>query len=196
MKTKFKKRYILLAVVILLAILLYFILNKRGKTDIVVPDTTEQLTVTSPAFEHLGVIPQKHTGKGEDISPALYLSELSDDAVSIAVIMDDLDIPVVSNYNHWVIWNIPVQNTIPEGVLAGDTVPTLGNAMQGIGYGEHTYKGPEPPFGTHRYQYHVFVLDTMLELDSSSKKEDLVNAIDGHILQYGSLTGWYPKEKN
>ena len=53
-----------------------------------------------------------------------------------------------------------------------------------------------PLFGTHRYQFHVFVLDSTLDLDSSHGKSDLLNAMEGHILQYGTLTGWYPHTAN
>jgi len=53
-----------------------------------------------------------------------------------------------------------------------------------------------PPFGTHRYQFHVFVLDSTLDLDSTCGKSDLLNAMEGHILQYGTLTGWYPHTAN
>jgi len=153
-----------------------------------------ELFVTSPSFVD-GIIPEQFTGNGEDRSPQLVFENLSADAVSIAVIMDDLDVPGVGVYNHWTIWNIPPQNLIPEGIPEGVTVGELGGAVQGVGYGLHRYRGPKPPFGNHRYQFHVFVLDTMLDLKAASRKKDLLAAMDGHILQYGSVTGAYPSGK-
>ena len=141
-------------------------------------------------------MPDKYTGHGEDASPALELSELAEDAVSIVIIMDDLDVPWKSNYTHWVIWNIPASTHIPEGISHGDVVHELNGAIQGTAYGQNCYRGPMPPFGTHRYQFHVFALDTSLDLNSSCGKNDLVNAMEGHILQYGAIIGWYPREAN
>ncbi|MBP3241917.1 MAG: hypothetical protein J6M92_15465 [Oribacterium sp.] len=38
--------------------------------------------------------------------------------VALAIILDDLDHPLFSDFNHWVAWNIPCTNTIP-GALRG-----------------------------------------------------------------------------
>jgi Raf kinase inhibitor-like YbhB/YbcL family protein len=158
-----------------------------------VSETIPDLSVTCTAFENLGTIPDKYTGRGEDISPPLDLSELAENAVSVAIIMDDLDVPWSANYTHWVVWNIPALTHIPEGLSHGETIPELEGAIQGVAFGRNRYSGPMPPFGTHRYQFHVFVLDTILALNSSCGKSDMIDAMEGHILQYGTLTGWYPR---
>lgn len=151
----------------------------------------ENLKVESNAFENGGNIPVKHTGKGEDVSPLLMLEGISNGAVSIVIIMDDLDFPF-GTYNHWVMWNIPASfSVIPEAVPKETIVSSLGNAVQGKSNygGKHYYRGPLPPFGSHTYVFKVFVLDTMLELDSDAGKSQVMKAMDGHILQYGTLTG-------
>lgn len=149
----------------------------------------QELSVTSDAFENGGEIPIKYTGRAEDVSPELKLSALSEEAKSIAIIMEDLDIPVIGILPHWVIWNLPVQTVIPENIPHGESLTSLGDAMQGIGYGRHGYKGPNPPFGSHRYQFHVYVLDCRLNLSGNAGKKALMKAMEGHILQYGSITG-------
>lgn len=68
---------------------------------------------------------QKHTGFGEDISPAFKIENMSHKAVSIAIIMDDLDVVFSNEYNHWCIWNIPKTNEIAENIPHGKTVPIL-----------------------------------------------------------------------
>lgn len=190
------KRIVFAVILAVLVIMAFFFLNKRGHTDIVINSSIPRLNVVSSAFINLGVIPDKYTGRGEDLSPALELFELVDDAVSIAIIMEDLDVPWKSNFIHWVIWNIPASTHIPEGISHGGTVHELNGAIQGVAYGRNRYRGPMPPFGTHRYQFHVFVLDTTFDLDSSCGKRDLIDAMEGHILQYGTLIGWYPREAN
>jgi Raf kinase inhibitor-like YbhB/YbcL family protein len=150
-----------------------------------------ELIVKSPAFEHEGLIPIEYTGHGDDRSPELRLSGIDEGAVSIAIFMDDLGHPIPP-YNHWVIWNIPVMETIPAGIPQGEFVDSLSGAVQGRGYGKHRYRGPKPPFKwSHRYQFNVFVLNCVLDLPSSSRKSDLLKAMEGHILQQAVLIGHY-----
>lgn len=145
----------------------------------------------TPAFEHEGLIPEQYTGYGADISPELHLSDVDLRAKSIAIIMDDLGHPIPA-YNHWVIWNIPVMQVIPANIPHGKTVKSLSNAVQGRGYGKHKYRGPKPPFKwSHRYQFNIYVLDCTLDLPNASRKRNLLNAMDGHILQQAALVGHY-----
>ncbi|MGL5436911.1 MAG: YbhB/YbcL family Raf kinase inhibitor-like protein [Lachnospiraceae bacterium] len=133
----------------------------------------------------------QYTGYGADISPELHLAEIDGRAKSLAVIMNDMGHPVPA-YNHWVIWNIPVMMTIPGDISHGAQVMELGGAVQGRGYGKNRYRGPKPPFnGSHVYQFNVYVLDCMLDLPGSSRKRALLAAMEGHILQYGCLSGRY-----
>ncbi|HBG11507.1 MAG TPA: YbhB/YbcL family Raf kinase inhibitor-like protein, partial [Clostridium sp.] len=47
-----------------------------------------------------------------------------------------------------------------------------------------------PPFNwSHLYQFNVYALDCLLDLPSKSRKRDLLAAMQGHILQEGSLVG-------
>lgn len=62
------------------------------------------------------------------------------------------------------------------------------------GYGKHCYRGPKPPFNRkHRYKFMVYALDTNLQMETFSKKSDLVNAIEGHVLAKGELIGKYQR---
>ncbi len=153
----------------------------------------ENLAVTSTAFENGGMIPKRHTGRGEDISPDLSFGPLNGKAQSIAILMDDLDHPIGA-YNHWIIFDIPASITlVPENVPKDERVEALGNAVQGLSDygGKHYYRGPKPPFGTHRYVFRVYILDAFLNLPPSAGKPALLKAMEGHVLQYGTLTGLY-----
>ena len=169
-----------------------FVLWQRGvRAGIDYPEAT--LTVTSTAFENEGIMPKRYTGRGEDLSPELSFGPLDRKAVSIAIVMDDLDHPIGA-YNHWVMWNIPAACTsVPEGVEKGETVSSLGGAVQGRSDygGKHYYRGPKPPFGMHSYIFRVYALDCMLSLEANAGKKELLKAMEGHILQYGTLTGLF-----
>ena len=47
------------------------------------------LTLTSPAFSHLGEIPGRFTCEGEDLSPPLTWSGVPEGTESLALIVDD-----------------------------------------------------------------------------------------------------------
>ena len=134
--------------------------------------------------------PLKYTGRGEDKSPEFIIHNLSPDAKTIAIIMDDIKNHLFGIFNHWVIWNIPAQSKIQGGIPAGRVVPSLGNAVQGIGYGRHRYAGPKPPKGKqHAYKFTLYVLDREISLKNNAKKKHLLKAIETHIIQQGEITG-------
>ena len=100
----------------------------------------EALTVTSDAFKEGGKIPLKYTGRAEDLSPELKLSAVSEKAKSIAVILDDLDVPGMGILTHWVIWNLPVQNFIPENIPHGENR----SVFRECGAGDRLWKASVP----------------------------------------------------
>ena len=82
-------------------------------------------TITSPAFNHNGEIPVRHTCDGEDCSPALVWAGLPQGTKSLALVVDDPDAPDPAapkmTYVHWVLYNIPpTAGGLPEGVTVDD----------------------------------------------------------------------------
>ena len=153
------------------------------------------LIITSPSFEDGGMLPVQFTGYGKDVSPELVLDNLSEDAKTIAVSFCDEDMPFTDEYCHWVCWNIPVADRIPQGLSAGAAIEEPFHAVQGVGYGRHKYRGPKPPFHSkHNYHFTVYVLDTELDLPSSATLKDVKRAMEGHIIQEATIRCWYQKE--
>ena len=150
------------------------------------------LNINCPSFGVDGQIPKKHTGFGEDISPAFSIEGLCGEVKTLAIMMDDLDVPFVGELNHWLVWNLPPQSIIPENIPYGAECPN--GAKQGLAYGKHRYRGPkQPPFirKAHRYRFCVYGLDCALGLLTISRKKDLLQAMSGHVLQTGEIIGWY-----
>lgn len=134
-------------------------------------------------------------GIWEDKSPDIRVSGIPDGTQSFAVVMDDLDHPVFKEFNHWVTWNIPCLDVIPGELPRGGAIYSPIHAEQGVGYGRHVYRGPKPPFnGKHRYRITAFALDDLMKLNPSSRKKDLLKAIDGHVLAKGELLGVYQRK--
>ena len=142
------------------------------------------LVVTSPAFVDGEYIPSKYTCDGDDVNPPLNIRGIPEGTKSLVLIVDDPDAPI-GTWVHWVVWNIP-----PKGEIGEDSVP----GTEGLNdFRKHSYGGPCPPSGTHRYFFKVYALDTKLDLKRNSRKRDVERAMKGHILAQGQLVGLYSR---
>jgi Raf kinase inhibitor-like YbhB/YbcL family protein len=137
------------------------------------------MTISSPAFAEGKPIPAKYAYKGQNISPELRIGNVPANAKSLALIVDDPDAPM-GLWTHWLVWNLPANTTsIPEGKLPPD-------AREGKNsFGNVRYDGPAPPFGTHRYFFHLYALDTRLALPPGSDRAALLAAMQGHVVGSG-----------
>ena len=173
--------YKLLAIPTIMVVLLFSpSLNKEV-------NSMAALHITSPAFQNNGSIPRQYTCDGKDINPPLEIENCPTEAKSIAFICDDPDASV-GTWVHWVLWNIDptakeiAENAVPKGAVEGMN-----------DFRRHTYGGPCPPSGTHRYFFKVYALDTMLDISPNSTKTDLEKAMKGHILAEGQIIGLYKR---
>ena len=156
----------------------------------------QSITVASKSFTNGGWIPDRHSAYGENISPELILEGIDPSAVSIAITLDDIDHPLFPGYNHWVAWNLPVLDVIPEGLPCGGVVERPFHMEQGIVYGKHCYKGPKPPFNwCHEYRFTVYILDVKLRISPDSDKKALLDTMEGHVIQTGVMTGRYQRKR-
>jgi len=146
------------------------------------------MKITSPAFQEGGVIPEKFSKNGRNVSPELRIEGTPAEAKSLALIVDDPDAPV-GLFTHWLVWNIDPKTTdIAEGsALAG--VVQGNNDFGDIGYG-----GPQPPSGTHRYYFKVFALDRVLDLKPGAKRKEVDAALKSHVIAEGQTMGRYSKK--
>jgi Raf kinase inhibitor-like YbhB/YbcL family protein len=149
--------------------------------------------LTSSAFAHGEVIPRKYTCDGEDISPPLGWGNPPDGTRSFALINDDPDAPV-GTWVHWVLYNLPADaRALPEAV------PSDPELADGSRHGQNSgrrlgYAGPCPPSGTHRYFFKLYALDTALALDPGANKEQVLKAMEGHILGQAEVMGVYSRQ--
>jgi len=149
------------------------------------------LKLTSPAFAEGEPIPAQHTCDGEDASPALKWSGAPEGTKSFALICDDPDAPV-GTWVHWVLYGLPA--TVAELPAKVSATETLANgAKQGVNdFTRVGYGGPCPPPGpAHRYFFKLYALDAEPSLKARATKNDLVRAMQGHILAEGQLMGTY-----
>jgi Raf kinase inhibitor-like YbhB/YbcL family protein len=146
------------------------------------------LQVSSPAFDGHGRIPERHTGDGEDLSPALEWRGVPEGTRAFAVVAHDPDAPLVDGFTHWVLYGIP-----------GD-VRGLGEAtadfLEGMNsFGTKGYKGPAPPpgHGPHHYYFWVYALDDDIGLQPGLDRRALLERIEGHVIEQARVIGVYAR---
>ena len=154
------------------------------------------LTLGSTAFEANGAIPKKYTCDGDDVSPPLSWSDLPEGTQSLALIVDDPDAPDPAApkmvWVHWVLYNIPTTaNGLPENVTAAK-LPA--GTREGLNDWKRTgYGGPCPPKGRHRYFHKLYAQDVVLDELDKPTKEQLLKAMEGHILEQAEVIGTYQR---
>ena len=154
------------------------------------------MTLTSPHFQHNGEIPARFTCDGADKSPELRWTSLPQGTQSLALIVDDPDVPDPAapkmTWVHWVLYNIaPNASGLPEGVAV--TELPEGTREGRNDWGRTGYGGPCPPLGRHRYFFKLYALDAMLADLGQPTKAALEQAIQGHCLAQTQLIGTYQR---
>src|SRR4030042_326345 len=149
-------------------------------------EIVKKLLVKSPAFESNQLIPAKYTCDGDNVNPPLTIEGVPEGAKSLVLIVDDPD-ATTGTFDHWVVWNIPPTSKIEENTVPG---------VEGLSsYRKHAYGGPCPPYGTHKYIFKVYALDTKLGLSANSTKKDGEKAMESHVLAKGELVGLYRRSR-
>lgn len=144
----------------------------------------KKLVISSPEFLEGGTIPRKYTADGEGVNPPLTIDGVPEGTQYMALIMEDPDAPR-GVFTHWLLWDME-----PAGSISEDTNPGVSglNTM-----GKTGYTPPDPPAssGSHRYFFHIYALDTGLDLRPGSPRDALEAAMRGHILAEGALMARY-----
>jgi hypothetical protein len=175
------------------ALLLAALATACRASNEIFPGATMSIQITSAAFADGQTIPVKFTCDGGDISPPLQWKNAPANVKSFALIADDPDAPM-GTWVHWVIYDLPAATSaLPEDV-AKSKDPAR-NAKQGINdFKRLGYGGPCPPPGkAHRYFFKLYALDTPLELKPGATKNELLKAMEGHVLAQGQLMGKYQR---
>ncbi len=153
------------------------------------------MQLTSTAFEHAGKIPGKYTCDEDNTNPPLVIGGVPANAKSLALIMDDPDIPNfvkernnIEVWDHWIVFNIPPDT---KELAEGQRPPGIQGKNTG---GKNAYSGPCPPDREHRYFFKLYALDTMLNLPEGISKKQVEEAMQGHIIAQVELMGRYERQ--
>jgi Raf kinase inhibitor-like YbhB/YbcL family protein len=177
-----------LAVVFLVAGIAYCCPNAYAAPGVI---RGARMNISTPAFSEGQKIPQQFTGDGQNISPSLSWTGAPANTKTFALIVDDPDAPM-GTWVHWVAYDIPAS---VHGLTEGE--PTSAQIREGgtqgkSSFGTVGYGGPAPPPGKpHRYFFKLYALDSLLGLKPGASKEDLQQAMKGHVLAEAQTMGMY-----
>jgi Raf kinase inhibitor-like YbhB/YbcL family protein len=137
----------------------------------------------SSAFAPGSSIPSRHSWKGGDFSPRLDWRAVPEDAVSLALIVNDPDARA-DRFTPWLAWDIAPQTGRPA---EGKHAPRKGrNDFGAVGY-----PGPGPRRGhrTHRHFLHLYALGRQPAHRSRVDRRDLKRDMDGCVVEVAELVG-------
>lgn len=176
--------------VLMLAALLSIVLVGCAQKEVV--EVEKKMEVKS-VFENMSEIPKKYTCDGSDVSPPLRIENIPENAKSLVIICEDPDAPL-GVFTHWILFNAPPENEIPEGIPHGRIIEEPFHAVQlRNDFGKYGYNGPCPPSGKHRYFFKVYALDVKIDEGVETKKE-LLEKMKGHVIAEGVLVGVYGRD--
>jgi Raf kinase inhibitor-like YbhB/YbcL family protein len=134
------------------------------------------------------ILPSDYSCDGNDISPAIEIGGVNTKiSKCLAILVNDPDGSGGGGFVHWIAWNMELVRIIPEKIPKDPVVTFPLKVVQGKNsFGRIGYNGPCPPRGqTHRYFFKVYGLDAELFLAAGATKDQLVRAMEGHVVQYG-----------
>lgn len=146
------------------------------------------MRITSSAFANGEVIPQKYGRDFANTNPPLHFADVPAQAKSRVLVMDDPDVPAAAGvpvWDHWVVFNIP-----PHVAMIAEGEQPPGTPGKGT-RGKTVYGGPRPPDREHRYYFKLYAIDTMLDLSAGATKQEVEEAMQGHVIAEAQLMGRY-----
>ena len=144
------------------------------------------------------MIPAKYTCDGNrELSPPLSIRGVPPAAKSLALVMDDPDIPEIKKkeygleaFDHWTLFNIPPET---REIGEGKSVGTPGATTSG----KLSYTGPCPPPQyeprEHRYIFKLYALSAPLALSAGATKKGVLDALAPFLIAEATLIGRYSR---
>ena len=152
-----------------------------------------RIAIQSSAFQP-GALPVESSADGGDVSPALQWSGVPAETRELVLLCEDPDAPMPKAFVHWVVYGIaPSAQSLPRALNtepATSGVKQGRNSMRRVGFAG---AAPPPGHGVHHYHFQLFALDQPLHLGAMPDRDDVVNAMAGHVIASGDLVGTFER---
>lgn len=147
--------------------------------------------LSSAAFDHGEELDPCFTADEEDaVAPPLEWTSPPPGAQEVVLVVEDPDAPGDTPFCHWLVWGLPGQK---GKILEGEAPPRVGKNA----FGNSEWLLPDPPTGAepHDYVFQLFALDLPLVLMPGASREELEEAMQGHVTGLALLKGTYAREE-
>ena len=144
-----------------------------------------EFSITSHDFKEGEEIPKKFGYKHGNEQPDIRFGHVPNETKTLALIMDDPD-AMGAVGKVWVHW-LEYHDTSDITTTINGKTSTSGKTD----FGEIGYGGPAPPDKRHTYIFKAYALDVELDLNEGYSKQELEDAMKGHIIAEAKLTGTF-----
>lgn len=153
-------------------------------------------SLSSAAFDDGEELDPCFTADEDDsVAPPLEWTSPPPGAQEVVLVVEDPDAPDQKAggdkpFCHWLVWGLPGQK---GKILEGEAPPRVGKNS----FGNSEWLLPDPPTGAdpHDYVFQLFALDLPLVLMPGASREELEEAMQGHVVGLALLTGTYAREE-
>lgn len=148
-------------------------------------------TMTIPGIQANGPIPAKYSELGGNNSPEIRWSKVPAKTRSLVLICRDPDAKN-TDWVHWMVAGIsPNTRRLPENLKG-----IKGLCLGANDFDKSQWDGPMPPVGKlHHYYFEVFALDNKPAVKPGFRKEEIRQAMEGHILAKATYIGTFIRHK-
>ena len=138
--------------------------------------------IFSRDFKEGEEIPKECGYKHGNVAPWIEFNHTPEGTNCKALIMDDPDAmaAVGKVWVHWLYYEFSTADDNTENLIHGKT-----------DFDEAAYGGPAPPDKRHTYVFKAYALDVDLDLKKGFSRQELEDAMKGHILAEAKLTGTF-----
>ncbi len=147
--------------------------------------------LSSAAFRDGGELDPCFTADEEDaVAPPIEWTAPPPGTQELVLVVEDADFQTGEPFCHWLVWGLPGQK---GQILEGEAPPRVGKNA----FGNSEWLLPDPPTGDepHDYVFQMFALDLPLTLMPGASREELIAAMEGHVMGLAILTATYAREE-
>jgi Raf kinase inhibitor-like YbhB/YbcL family protein len=157
-----------------------------GRATLLTGKLAHQIRLESPQIKAGEKISLYYSCNQKNVSPPLSWSNAPSGTKSFVVMMEGPD-KGRGHLLQWGVYNIPSsQNSLPEAL------PKVPVNDKGIGQAQNElgpvgYSGPCIPRGQFTFVFSVYALDTEVKLHGGASRNELINAMNGHVIDRAEL---------
>ncbi len=159
--------------------------------------TPATMQMSTPSFTDGGDAPEKHTCLAKaPVSPGFTWIDPPTSTVSYTLMFHVPDVHPNKGKDdsfHWAVWNIPgTARALPEGIPAKTPLADGSQQTQHDGHIGYSPMCGRPGKKLH-YMFELFALDIKLDLPATAGRDEILKAMDGHIVGKNMYIGRFSK---